>query len=163
MRLKTDMIVGSSRKLGRRAGLLLTAAGVGVALGVLSARPLEAAEPFKLVAHADTVATSLTRREVAGIFSGKISKWPDGSRVVPVDQSATSTVRAIFSREVLGKSVDEVLRFWQEVVFSGRGLPPKVRGSDQGVLEFVTGTPGTLAYVSADTPSDKVRVLRLDP
>lgn len=137
--------------MGRLAALSF----VVLAMSLVAAGPAWGAETYTLVVNAANPTSSLSRRQIADIFLGKASKWPDGRPAVAVEQSTVSPIRAAFSRDVLGKSVDEVINYWQQIVFSGRGVPPKTKASDQEVLEFVAGAAGGVGYVAAGTSVER--------
>jgi ABC-type phosphate transport system substrate-binding protein len=116
------------------------------------------AEGYKLIVHSSNPATSLPREQVARYVLKKVTSWPSGLGVQPVDRERESTVRAAFSRSVLHKSVSEVSAYWQQQIFSGRGVPPPEKRSDAEVVAFVTGNEGGIGYVSgsADVGDAKV-------
>ena len=73
-------------------------------------------------------------------------------------------MRQSFSQAVLGKAPAAVRSYFQQLLFSGRGVPPVEKGSDADVLAFVRANPGGVGYVSAATPTgDGVKVLKLEP
>jgi hypothetical protein len=69
--------------------------------------------------------------------------------VVPVDQSAKSVVRAAFSQDVLGLSVDAVQTHWTKSIHAGGSLPP-VTASEEDVLRMVAKEKRMMGYVSAE-------------
>jgi ABC-type phosphate transport system substrate-binding protein len=115
----------------------------------------QAADEFKIVVSAKNAPASLKRQDVAKLFLKKTTRWPDGQPVVPIDQSSRTPVRTAFTRDVLKveglSQMSAVENYWQQVLFSGRGTPPAVKGSDAEVLAFVAATPGAIGYVSSDT------------
>lgn len=127
-----------------RAGLTM---GALLALAV-SLRSEEAAG-LQMVVNASIAVSSLPRNTVADMFLGKVKAWEDGRKVLIVDQSLYSPVRARFTKEVLGRPVSAVKTYWEERVFSGREQPPPVKRSDAEVVEFVVKNPGAIGYVSA--------------
>ena len=77
----------------------------------------------------------------------------------PVDQSADSAVRRRFSEEVLQRSVTAVRSYWQQVIFSGRDVPPPELAGDGTVLEFVRNHTGAVGYISGSASSAGAKVL----
>ena len=107
--------------------------------------------PFKVIVRSDHPGTELRQRNLADIFLGKTTRWGDGERITPVDQSSTSAVRAAFSKEALGQSLSAVTSYWRRQLLGGRMRPPRVKDSDEAVIEYVASRPGAIGYVSADT------------
>jgi ABC-type phosphate transport system substrate-binding protein len=117
---------------------------------------------YKLVVNAANPQKAVTRKQVSAFFLKKQPSWPDGTAVSPVEQSAASPIRAAFSKQVVGQSIGAVLNYWQQQIFSGRDVPPPVKGSDQEVMAFVQANRGAIGYVSlGTTPLDGTKVLKI--
>ena len=118
----------------------------------------------RVVAHPSIEASALTRAEVSAIFMKRVRSWPDGSEILPVDQSPRSSAREPFSRSIHGKSVAYVTRYWQRLIFSGRGVPPPEKSSDEAVIEFVRARPGAIGYVRPSSlPAAGVKLIEVTP
>ncbi len=117
--------------------------------------------PFKVITHPENPVTSLSKTEVSKILLKKVSKWDDGQRVRAVDQGGKGSVREVFTKEIHGRSLSSIKRFWQRQVFSGTDVPPPELASDSEVLEYVRKTEGAIGYVSTDAPEDGVKVIDL--
>jgi ABC-type phosphate transport system substrate-binding protein len=76
-----------------------------------------------------------------------------------VDQGKASSVRAAFSKAVLGRPVSAVESYWQQQIFSGKDVPPAAKGSDDEVVTFVKANPGAIGYVSAGASTAGVKVV----
>ena len=140
--------------------LSLLAAVLGAALG--PARPLAASMPaYRLIVNPQNGATSVDRRFVADAFLKKITRWPDGESVHPVDLSPEAPARARFSEEVIRRSVSAVKSYWQQLVFSGRDVPPPELDRDEDVIGYVLRFPGAIGYVSSTANVDRVKVVTL--
>jgi ABC-type phosphate transport system substrate-binding protein len=139
----------------------LHALALAAALAALPA-VARGAERFRLVVHPTVAVRALPREEVARIFLGKALEWADGTRARPVEQREGSAVREAFAREVLRRSPAAAKAHWQQLVFSGRGVPPPEASSDAAVLAHVRAHPGAIGYVSASAPLDGVAELDLE-
>jgi ABC-type phosphate transport system substrate-binding protein len=117
------------------------------------ARRLEAQAPgYVIVVNPANPVASLSRDEASKLFLKKTPRWSTGAEVVPVDLPEGSAVREAFTKSVLKKSVGAVKSYWQQQIFSGRGVPPTEKGSDAEVVSFVRSNPHAIGYVSATTP-----------
>jgi len=125
----------------------LTAGMLVLALAVSAA-----AQNFRIVVYESNPTASLTKAEASDLFLKKTVKWKNGAEVQPVDQKASSAVRAEFTQAVHGKSMAAVQSYWQQQIFSGRGVPPQEAAGDRAVLEWVQNNVGGIGYVSADAP-----------
>ena len=143
--------------------LLGAAAGAAGALG-WGASPASAADgpAYVVIVNANNPASSIDRAFVAQAFLKKIRKWPHGETADPVDLGPTVPARHRFSVEVVGRSIEAVRAYWQQMIFSGRELPPTELASDAEVIGYVARKPGGIGYVSnrADLRGVKVLTVR---
>lgn len=119
------------------------------------------ATSFQIVAHPANPTRSMSLTFARDAFLKRIARWPDGETIMPVDLSATSPVRAVFVQTVLARPLTAVRMYWQQIVFSGRGVPPPELESDEAVLRYVLSHRGALGYVSATTACGEARVVAL--
>lgn len=120
--------------------------------------------PFRVVVHRANPVASLTRAELSAIYMKRTRSWRDGREILAIDQLATAPVREQFSRAVHGKSVAYVTRYWQRLIFSGRGLPPRLLPNDAAALAFVRSNRDAIAYISGQVPpGDGVKVIAVTP
>jgi ABC-type phosphate transport system substrate-binding protein len=118
------------------------------------------AEEFKLVVNASNPVESLSKDEAAELFLKKVTRWSSG-QVVHVVEPAEVSVRNAFYRSVAGKSPSAVKAYWNQLIFSGREVPPVSKTSDADVIAFVRSNPGALGYVSAGTEARGVKAIAL--
>jgi len=133
-----------------------------VALASASASLADEAPTFVLIVNSKNETTKLDKKTVADIFLKKQTHWSDDSTIKPVDQTKSAPVRARFSQDVLDRSVTSVRTYWNQVVFSGGGVPPPELDSDAGIVKYVIANPGAIGYVtrSADTKGIKIVEIR---
>jgi len=117
------------------------------------------ADSFTVVVNENVPVSRLSKTDLARIFLKKQVEWSNGESVVPVDQSTISMVRARFTEFVHEKKMSAITNYWQKQIFTGRGVPPPIRGTDQEVIEFVRSTPGAIGYVSAAAPTAGVKTV----
>lgn len=125
----------------------------------------EALVDFRVIVHATNPVESLPREDVAKMFRLQIRRWKDWDdepRVEPVDHKLGAAVRLSFTLQVHGRSLQRVQSYWHRKVFSGRGVPPPTRDSDEEVIQFVSRMEGGIGYIEAGTPlPETVKELRL--
>jgi ABC-type phosphate transport system substrate-binding protein len=149
--------------MGRRAVLLLVPCAFALLttpLGALAA-PSVPASGFRLVVHPDVAVPTLDRRVVADIFLKKATRWPDGSPIAAVDLRFGSPVRQHFSEQVLLRSAAAVRNYWQQRIFTGRGVPPPELDTDEAVIRYVQSRRGAVGYVSESAVTGAVKVVAL--
>ena len=137
---------------------VLSLALLSLGLWTLAAQEQSA---FRVITHPDNPVTSLSKTQVSKILLKKVSKWETGQRVQAVDQGAKDSVRAVFTKEIHGRSLASIQRWWQRQVFSGKGVPPPQLAGDRAVVDYVKKTAGSIGYVSKDAAVDGVKVLNI--
>jgi ABC-type phosphate transport system substrate-binding protein len=100
-----------------------------------------------VVVNAANPDRELTRERLSMIFLRQVELWEDGHEILPVDQIDKSAARAVFARDVHGRSISALKRYWQERIFSGNESPPPERVTDSEVLTYVRTNPGAIGYV----------------
>ena len=64
--------------------------------------------PFVVIVNLANPVKSLTNAELQRIFRKQSRMWPHGEQTVPVDWDSTHYLRAVFSKQVLNRSVREM-------------------------------------------------------
>jgi ABC-type phosphate transport system substrate-binding protein len=110
----------------------------------------QSSSSYRVVVNAANPTSEMTMEDLARVYLKKQTSWKSGGQVTVVDQSPRSPVRARFSTQVLGRDVPTMKNYWQQSLFSGRGVPPIEQPSDTQVLAFIAANPNAIGYVSAD-------------
>jgi ABC-type phosphate transport system substrate-binding protein len=116
---------------------------------------------FRVIVNTQNPVNSAKVSFVADAFLKKVNDWSDGQPVQPADQKASNESRRLFSLVVLGRSVAAVRTYWQQRVFSGRGVPPPELEGDVEVMRYVSTHRGAIGYVSDAAKLDGVKVLTI--
>ena len=119
------------------------------------------AEDVVAVVSAKSPVTSLTPAQVADIFLGKTSRFPDGTQATPIDQPEDSAVRDRFYTQVTGKSQAQVKAYWSKIIFTGRGQPPVQAANGVEVKKMIAQNPAAIGYIDAALVDESVRVVSL--
>jgi ABC-type phosphate transport system substrate-binding protein len=145
-----------------RSTLGLPAGAVIAWLLLSAAAPAPVADSYKVVINTSNSVTSLDHREVSALFLRRTTRWSNGTPVLPVD-GPDSSAREDFSKAVHGKKAAAVRSYWLQVIFSGQGVPPPEKSSDDEVIAYVKAHAGAIGYVSATTATSEVKVLKVTP
>lgn len=125
----------------------------------LAARPAWAGEEVVPVVSAKSSVTVLNANQVADIFLGKSSRFPDGSVAVPIDLAEDSPLRERFYTVFTGKSPAQLKAHWSKIIFTGRGQPPRQVSSSADAKKAVAENPNAIAYIDPKHVDSSVRVL----
>ncbi|SRR5258706_9510870 len=126
-------------------------------LGCAGAR----AEDVVAVVSAKSPITSLASNQVADIFLGKTSRFPDGSLAVPIDQQEDSPAREKFYAQLTGKSPAQMKAHWSRIIFTGRGQPPREVSSNAEAKKTIAANPNAIGYIDLSQVDASVKVLAL--
>jgi ABC-type phosphate transport system substrate-binding protein len=114
---------------------------------------------FVVIVNRQQTFTQVSRKFLADAFLKKVTRWGDGTAIRPVDLTADAPARRAFSDSVLGRSVAAVKSYWQQVIFSGRNVPPPEFAHDEDIVSYVLKNPGAVGYVSPGTDVRTARVV----
>jgi ABC-type phosphate transport system substrate-binding protein len=105
-----------------------------------------------------SVGDGASDRDIKKVFIGKKSELAGGV-VIPVDQKEGSIMRKWFYETVVGQTEDEVKAYRTEMVFTGKGVSPKILDDDLAVKAFVATTPGAIGYIDESKIDYSVKVI----
>lgn len=136
----------------------LSICAVVILLSLASANAAAQEKSYKIIVNPSNPMVSITRENVSRIFLKKTTKFPNGLSASPVDLPVNSATRENFSKEVVGKTAAAVEAYWQQLIFSGRDVPPPQK-KESGALEFVRSNENGIGYVSANADVTGVKVV----
>jgi ABC-type phosphate transport system substrate-binding protein len=128
-------------------GLVLCLAGVSARADVVA------------VVSSKSAITRLSRAEVADIFLGKASRFPDGTAVAPLDQAEGSAVRVEFYQKVVGQTAAQMRGYWSKIIFTGRGEPPPTLADSEELKKRLQENPAAIGYIERSQVDETVRVV----
>jgi len=104
-------------------------------------------------------ANSLSQADISRIFLGKKKSYPDGSEAIPVDQKDGSAVRSTFVGTVLKKNDQQIKAYWAQLLFTGKGTPPKEVGASADVRALIAANPALIGYIDSADADGSVKVV----
>lgn len=112
-----------------------------------------------VVVHPGNSIGDIGKDKVSAYFLGKQNSFPDGAKIIVIDQDESSAVRENFYQTVAGKNSAQMNAYWSNLIFTGKGQPPKAVFDDSEVLEIVRGNKNTIGYIDASAGTDGVKVI----
>lgn len=135
---------------------------VTLALTMLLLPPVQAAELVVITAADNT--EQLNMEDVARIFLGKVTRYPSGEAVEPLNMDASDPSFAEFARIVLKKSPSQLKAYWAKRIFTGKGKPPRSISSTEELRALVASNKRYLSYIDKHNVDHTVRwVIELKP
>ena len=141
--------------------LALVVLGLVLSAGVARA---QGESGYRIVVNGRNGVERMSRDELSRLFLKKTTSWSNGQTVAIVDRAEASDVRQKFTADVHQRQVRAVKRYWQQMIFGGRAVPPPEKASDDEVLAYVRSNPNAIGYVSASTSlGDGVKTVNVAP
>ncbi len=113
-----------------------------------------------IIANNSVGDASLSKDRIKDIYTGKQSKWSDGSKIHMSAQKKNDTHK-VFTKGFVGKSPSQFRMFWKKQVFTGKGKAPKAFKSDADIMKYVAETEGAIGYVSSGVAVNGVKTITI--
>lgn len=133
--------------------------GIALALG-LGSGPSVA--DVVAVVSSNSPVTTLSKNQVADIFLGRASRFPNGEPALPIDQAEGSAERDEFYVKVAGKAPPQMRAHWAKIIFTGRGRPPEEAANSVQVKRLIVKNHNAIGYVEKSMVDDTVKVVFSD-
>ena len=116
---------------------------------------------FTVIVHPKNPITSIDRELLRNVFLKKRVAWSGGETIRPIDLAPKFAVREQFVRSVLKKTPAQLKTYWNQQIFSGKGVPPPEASSPAEVVSYVIAHPGAIGYVPADVDLREAKVVEV--
>ena len=101
----------------------------------------------------------LSKKQIQRIFLGKMKSFPGGGSIIPLDVPPGEPIRDLFNQEIIKKSNQQVTSYWGRLIFTGKGLPPKVLANTTEIKKLISINPSTIGYIVDTEVDDSVKVI----
>ena len=128
---------------------------VAFAATVLTVAARPAAAQISVIVSSATP-TSADETDIAEIFAGASTTWPDGTKVQIVENGDAVLTQKFFAK-VVKKPTSIVRSQWTKLALSGQGAAPKKGKDAAAVKALVAATPGAIGYISSDEVDGTVK------
>ncbi len=118
--------------------------------------------PIAVVVHPDSSARELSQAELRNIFLGQKKQWSSGEPIVPLYLVPTSEVSAAFSQKALGKSLEDLEKYWIDERIRGGAKKPRTVPTPTTARKLVGSLPNAIAYIPLADVDGSVRVIAID-
>ncbi|WP_104204420.1 phosphate ABC transporter substrate-binding protein [Billgrantia saliphila] len=115
-----------------------------------------------VVVSAQNPLAKLTRSELADLYLGRTSRFPNGQPATPVDHRENSPAYLAFYREYLGQTPAQVKMHWSRLIFTGRGQPPHSLPDSKALADFVGENASAIGYLDDAHLDERLRVVAID-
>lgn len=140
--------------------LLSCAVVLGLAAAV-GAGSRAATDDYKVIVHPENPVSAIDRAFLREVYLRKATDWAGVGPVRPIDLAKRFSVRERFDHEVLKKTSAQLKIYWNQQIFSGKGVPPPEADSTAAAVAYVLANPGAIAYLPADADPGRTKVIRV--
>ncbi len=130
----------------------------------LASRPAlgETLPKLAIIAHKSNRMDTLAASKLRLIFLKKVSRWPWGAKIRPVNLDRRDPLRRAFSEQMLRQSPGELDAYWIEQKVTRNLSRPHAERDYRRVLAMVASSPGAIAYVPKNMVDDRVKVIEAE-
>lgn len=141
--------------------LLSAAVAVGFAIE-LAVGSAAATDDYKVIVHPENPVSTVDRTFLRDIYLRKATDWTGARPMRPIDLAKRFSVRDRFAQEVLRKTPAQLKTYWNQQIFSGKGVPPPEAESTAAAVAYVLANPGAIAYLPTDADPGKAKVIKVN-
>jgi hypothetical protein len=119
-------------------------------------------ERFVVIVNKSNRFDALPRAKLRYLFLRKVSRWPWGAEVYPINLKNAGDARREFTSGVLNTTEQELAAYWIDQRMVRGVLPPVEAASPQAAKALVAANPGAIAWIPSANLDDTVKVLRVE-
>lgn len=119
-------------------------------------------EGYKVIVNPENPVTAIERQFLRDAYLRKASAWNGGTVLRPIDLASRFPVRERFVQEVLRKSPSQLKSYWNQQIFSGKGVPPPEADTTANVVTYVLANPGAVGYLPLDADAGGAKVVKVE-
>lgn len=119
------------------------------------------ADDIAVIAHPQATFNQVTIGETRQLFMGKSKTLPNAQTAMPLMHPENSPLRTRFDRAVLERDPKQMRAYWAQMIFTGRGRPPRPLDSDETMKKEVSANVNAIGYVDGKSVDSSVKVVLL--
>lgn len=119
---------------------------------------LIAAELVVVVNKANGI-SEISKSDLVAIYTKKMTKWSEGDEKIKPVMLKKGAVRDTFIKSYLDMTPSSFKSFWQKMVFTGKGTPPKGLSEDSDIISYVKDNEGAIGFVAKGTATEGVKAV----
>lgn len=137
-------------------------AALVIALAAQLALASAAGDDYKVIVNPDNPVGAVDRRFLRDAFLRKASDWNGGAAIRPIDLTTRFAAHERFLHDVLNKTPAQLKSYWNQQIFSGKGVPPPEADTPAAVIAYVLANPGAVGYLPLDADVGGAKVIKVN-
>lgn len=128
-------------------------------ISMLLAQAIFANSSLAIIVSKDSDIQKISKKDISKIFLSKTKNLPNGQKAITVELN-DNKYKKIFYKQVSGKSLKRLKKYWATMIFTGKGQPPKKMSNSAELIEFVKNNVNAIAYLPMrDALSSDIRMI----
>ncbi|MFA6008556.1 MAG: hypothetical protein WC799_01135 [Desulfobacteraceae bacterium] len=111
-----------------------------------------------VIANKSVTQSTLTSQDIKDIFLGNKQYWNDKSKISVAALSEGDTAKSFF-KTYLGMSPKKYGSMWDEKLYTGGKLSPRLFKNPKQLIDFITQTSGAIGFIDSSSPAKEVIVV----
>jgi hypothetical protein len=103
--------------------------------------------------------TIMDKELIGRIFLSKVTRFPDGTIVHPVNLAQGDDIREAFNRDYLAKTESQLSRYWSRLRFSGKASLPREVSSVEEMKVLIANDSTLIGYIDSMDVDDRIKVV----
>ncbi len=113
------------------------------------------------IANKNVADEAFAKTDIKNIFLGKKAKWKDRSDIQVAILKDDNEIHNLFLKTYIKKTRSQFRWYWRTILFSGKGLLPKIFQTTEEMIDYVAQTDGAIGYIDDKTNYDNVKILKI--
>jgi ABC-type phosphate transport system substrate-binding protein len=145
-----------------RRHFIRNAVALAIVIACFAPGAIAGDDGYKIIVNPNNPITSVDRDFVRDAYLKKTTEWGNGAALRPIDLAPRFPQRDRFTQEVVHKTPSQLKSYWNQQIFSGKGVPPPEADSVDDVIGYVLEHPGAVGYVPASADPGRAKVVRIN-
>ncbi len=104
---------------------------------------------------------NVTPQKIKEIYLGKRVSWDSDGSEIKFAFIKKSDIHKEFLDKYIGISEKYFVRHWRSLIFTGKGVPPKIFKTEKEIIDFVAENKGAIGYCSSNINNKNIRTILL--
>lgn len=126
--------------------------------------PAAERELYKVIVNPHNDIAVIDREFLRDAYLKKQTEWPQGRHggaIRPISLSRKFAAHDQFARGVIQKTPAQLKTYWNQQIFSGKGIPPPEADTPEDVISYVLANPGAIGYLPANVPPGDAKLIEV--
>ncbi len=124
---------------------------------LLALLSLDSVADVAVIVHPSN-SVSINEDEIRSLFLGKHRSFNTGQDAQVITLGSDQAGRSRFIELALGKNDSQLKAYWAQLLFTGKGVPPKEVTSTE-MLKLIANTPNAIGYIDSTQVDGSVKIV----